>query len=447
MNTSFLGIPLIRIFVILALSWVLHHVIRGRLRDTLVPWAFAGLLAHANMANFITGLPHFALLCLYFFNMALLLDGCNLRALLANNKVAKLFLLFWGYLTLTSIWSEYTYQALTWSLNTLLELVLVGYYAGFWALNREDGIRRLIRPAIVVCSLSYIFYFKYGFATTMDQNARGQLDMALMEEGAGNNVNGIGLALAPIVSCLLVFVQMSSQVKKTSKVTLCSSIIALLLSAYLLIRTGSRNACAIFLPCGYFLFNGFIQKGDRLKRVLFPIVLIGLLVIVVSLFMGGDSELRGFKLKESGDKFDINRVTSGRWSMYEEFISTMTPVDVLIGAGVPMHKDPIAGYVVKGILSTYVSIFYTTGFFGVILLSLYCGSLWNQCRKRGIIGKVAILFFLTWAVTGLGEDQGIRRGHAVRMLQGVSLALCSNLCYHRREQFWYHGACFKDRYW
>lgn len=433
---SALGIPLVRILVILAMSWFFKVALPKKWRDAITPWSFAGLMVHANVVPFIGGAAHFFLLMFYFVNMAILLDGCNVN-LFKKNKVMSAFLVFWGYLTISSLWCDGPYFAVTWWLGSLLELVLAGYFAGIWAMRTPDGMRRLLTPLAVVGVLSLYFYFKYGFVSQLDATGRGMLDRSLLDEDKGTNVNQIGLSLAPIVSSMMILALSKMPNDPWHKIAKGAAFVALLLTSYLLIRTGSRNACLVFLPCGYFAWKSLHFTGRKAKTIFFLGCAALLLVIIVKTFILSDAtQLRGFQLMEQGGKFDVYYATSGRWFEFELYLSNMSGLEWFFGAG-PEYYVSEMGPHVGGCLSVYVTLLRFVGVFGMLLLMIYFMVQVSQGQKKGLYGQIAILFFLTWAITGLAEGQGIRRGHAVRLVQGVALALCSNLNFGRREEQWY----------
>ena len=257
---SLLGIPLIRIAIILAMSYVFKLILTKKLRDILVPWCFAGQLIHSCFTPFLGGIAHFLFLCLYFIEMAILLDGFNINYF-KRNPVFTAFMVFWGYLTLTSLWCGNVYLGVTWYLGCLFELVLVGYFTGMWVLRTPDGLRRLLTPIATVGVFSAYFYFKYGFTAELDASGRGMLDRSLLDEDMGTNVNQIGLSLVPIAASIMVMILLRMPFATKYKVVKFFSIVTFLVVSYLLIRTGSRNACLVFLPCAYFAFKALRFTG------------------------------------------------------------------------------------------------------------------------------------------------------------------------------------------
>ena len=428
---SLLGIPIIRILIILVMSYIFKAMLSKKLRDTLVPWCFAGQLIHMNVVNFIGGFAHFLFLCLYFVEMAILLDGFNVNYF-KKNPVFLAFMAFWGYLTLTSLWCDNVYLGVTWWIGCLFELVLVGYFTGIWVMRTPNGLRRLLTPIAIVGIFSAYFYFKYGFTAEIDASGRGVIDKSLLDEDTYVNVNQIGLSLAPIAASVMVIMLLRMPFGTKYKLVKCFSVITFIVIAYLLIRTGSRNACLVFIPCAYFAYKALQFTGKKAKTVFTLGVIAMILFLAASLFMRSETgSVRAFKLMESGGRFDIYYATSGRWWEFEIYLSSMTGIDWLIGQGAEIVTDSMTGSHVGGCLSVYVTLLRFVGVFGFFLLAIYFIVMFRSAKRAGLYGQVALLFFMTWAVTGLAEGQGIRRGHAVRLLQGVSLALCSKMRFAR----------------
>ena len=433
---SLLGIPIIRIIVILAMSCVFKAMLPKKVHDALVPWCFAGQLVHSCFTPFLSGTGHFLFLCLYFIEMAILLDGFNVNYFKKNPSFAA-FMAFWSYLMLTSLWCDNMYIGFTWFLGGLFELVLVGYFTGIWVLRTPDGLRRLLTPISIIGMVAAFFYFKYGFATELSSDGRGRIDMQMLDEGLGTNVNQIGLSLAPIVSVIMVMLCAKLPPGRKSIWVRFLAICTFMLTSYLLIRTGSRNACLIFVPCSYFMYKALRFTGKKAKNLfLFGTIAIAVF-LVVRVFIGSEfGGIRAFTFRDESGTFDLQYVSSGRWSEFEMYLSPMSGVDWIIGTGPEITNNPLTGTSVGGCLSVYVTLLRFTGVCGLGLLTVYFLIMLNSVNRASFYGQVAILFFMVWVVTGIAEGTGIRRGHSIRMLQGVSLALCSKLQFRRNHEWW-----------
>lgn len=432
--------PLFRVIVLLVMSWFFKIILPTKVRNFLTPWCFALSLIHQNIVPFIAGFPHFALMALYWVEIAILLNGCKLSSL-RHNSVMKAFLVFWGYLTLSAMLCDYPRYGVLYYMNALLELVLVGYYVGIWAITTEDGLVRLFRAVVIIAIIPIMFYVRYGAGGELDSAGRIVLDQDIVEEGLGQNVNGIALALAPIIVCLLIFVTFDSTVKKTHPVLKMWAIIMLMASSFFLLRTGSRNGTLVLVPCAYFIYKKLATSRQKNSFLVF-LILIGALAVgwIVSSQAGG---IRALSLTfESSGAADLDSFSSGRVSIFRNLLSRMNGLDYFLGKG-PLVVRNDNEYAVLGAMSIYVTVYHNTGVIGCSLLLIYFSMMFYTTRRIGNIGLIAFLFFAAWAITGVAEDSGLGRGHSIRMIQGVSLALCSKLLSQRRNQMRYTTSVFQ----
>lgn len=440
---SYLNIPLIRIIVLIAMSLVFKALLPPKTRDSIVPWCFALLLLNGNMVPFTSGITHFLLLCFYFVSMSILLDGFDVN-LFRRNKVLTAFFWFWGCLTVTSFWSEDIYWGVCYWFGALLELLMVGYFAGMWAMRTPDGLRKLLMPTVYLWPISLLFYIKSGFAVALDSAGRGAIDAELIEQGMGNNVNDVGLALDAIIAVgvvLLLMLMVYRHYVSRNGWRRLFIIFAVVTATYLLIRTGSRNASLAIFPCLYFAYKTTTMKKKAKVFFMLGAICLILIVLVKTFMLSETTQIRSFTLMESGGEFDINQATSGRWGEFEGYLSNMKGAESIIGKGLLFYDNPENKglKVVGGALSVYVNVIVYAGFIGLFFMIIYYTVQWREGARHGFYGQVAILFFSVWAITGLGESQGLRRGAGLRLLQGVSLALCSNLRFRSTE---YDNYCY-----
>ena len=414
--------PLFRLLIILAMSLLLKATLPKKLRDFLVPLCFAYMIARPNIIPFVDGGLHFAIMALYWVAMAILCDGFDLKVL-RQNPVLACFLTFWGYLTLTSLWGDYVYYGLLYYVNVLVELILTGYYVGIWAMRTEDGFYRLFRPLAVAGVLSFAYYVKYGFASELDAGGRGKFDSDLGED-FGNNVNAIGLALGPLIACLVVFVMDRPMFRsRGAMIHRWMGLGALVISVYMLLRTGSRNASLAIFPCFYYFWRGGGSRIRLSKRWIMILAVVALTFVAVKVCMEG-AEIRSFKFHERGTGFDLDVMSSGRIGEFVQYLKPMRGIDYIIGDG--PHKSWFSeGPTVGGCLSVYVTLLRTTGVLGLLLLSVYFLYMSRFLTSRNRRFQMAFLFFAVWAVTGVAEGSNIRRGYTTQLLLGMSLALCT----------------------
>ena len=422
------SLPILRIFIILGLSLLFKFLVRGRARDFITPWCIAFILLEPNAVNFVTGSLHFLLIVVYWLCMAFVLDGCSLKFGKRNSQLL-MWTVFWGYLTLTSFWSDDPFLGVMWYVNVYLELFLVGYFGGIWFLKTPDAWRKLRVPMLVCALLTILIYRHFGFGGELDHNSRAVLDATMLNEDMGNNVNDIGLAIVPILVVLeIIFVEVKRRgVREIIMKGLV--LVAMLGTALYLIRTGSRNACLAILPCGWFLmfFGDDRSIQSRARRIVVAGVICAMAFVVVAFFMKGADSVRAFKFYEKGEKFDIEKVSSGRIEGYRGFLYPMQGMDWVVGKGPCIIKAPGMPNRVYGCLSVYVTLLYNVGVFGLFLLFLAFLSVYIRGWKMGPKGQLVILLFSVWAITGIAEGRNIRRSCTLSFLQGAAFAMCTRL--------------------
>lgn len=439
--STYLANPFIRLIVILGLSLVFHAILAPKIKNILIPWSVAFLVLQQNVVPFIGGFPHFLLMVVYWISMAIVLDGCNVR-MLQNNKAMFLFGLYWFYMILMSLASDYVYYATMYHINAYVELFLVGYFAGIWVMKTPNGMRRLLFAVAVVSIFVYATYAKYGFVGMTDHLGRAMLDAELKEQELGTNVNAIGLAVAPIFVLMLIGV-VTLQKRGTVPIIRYAFPVSLLVAFYFMIRTGSRNAGLVILPALYFFFKTR-APGRGSKKFAVAFVLVVGVISVIALFKyqaqsseSGISRLRIFQLKgdDMHTDYTLETMSSGRISTYIEFLRDMNGIDYLIGKGPAITRNYDGSMFVSGGMSIYVGTFHNTGIIGVVLMALYFIYMYTFSQKNGNAGKMALLLFAAWAVTGVAESAGISRGQIMRLVQGMSVAFCSGLPLARKWRY------------
>ena len=77
--SSILSFPILRIVVILGLSFFFKTLIPPRIRDRIIPWSFALIIMHFNIMPFIGGGLHFLLMVMYWLRRLLLIPSPPVR--------------------------------------------------------------------------------------------------------------------------------------------------------------------------------------------------------------------------------------------------------------------------------------------------------------------------------------------------------------------------------
>lgn len=438
--STYFSFPIVRLLVIIALSLLFKTLVRGKARDALTPWCIAFLFVEQNIIPLTTGVTHFGVMVLYWMAMAFLLDWGTVP-LISKNRQALLWCIFWGYLTLTSLWSDAPFLGVLWYLNCHIEVFLVGYFAGAWLIRREDAWQRLLMPFCIGVGFCLLSYTKHGFGVEMSETGRSGFAEGTFDEDSGFNVNAVGLAIGAMLSMFIAvimenFDRMRQRRQGFGKIMVYIAIGLGVGFALMLVKTGSRNASLAFLPCLYYLFCGGsrIGRSAKVRRMIMAVVVLVAVVFVIKTSLSKLDSIRAFSLQGDGGSFDLNIASSGRMMEYEFFLKDMTGVDWLIGAGPVINRFPGMPTVIGGCLSVYVTLLRNVGILGMLLLLISFASVIRWGLRNGSRGKLVLLFFGVWAITGIAEGSNIRRGGGYRLLQGAAVAICSRALLDSRDQ-------------
>lgn len=435
---SYFASPIFRIVIIVSLSLIFKALVRGRLRNRITPICIAYLFFHICALPLTIGASHFLMMVAYFLSMSFLLDWGSIPTV-RKNRPMLIWLIFWGYLTISSFWCEAPLLGVFWFINCHIELFLVGYFAGGWMLRVENGWRKCLVPFLISSSLIVILYMRNGFGVEVDMTGRGGFGEGTFEEGTGFNVNDVGLAIGAVLSfasCIIVENLNLKNIKRKDSLLLISQVIVATTLLVFLVKTGSRNSATMIIPLLYYLFTAGSNhsRSWKIKKAIMPCVLIAIASCVVWITMKGVYSIRAFTINLDGGSFDWNVATTGRMGEYEWFLSDMSGIDWLVGKGPKINRIPGEPLMVGGCLSVYVTLLRNGGVFGMVLLFIAFLSLISAGSKGGSRGKIAILLFGAWALTGLGEGANIRRGGGYRFLQGAAFAMCSKALLDTRQQ-------------
>lgn len=428
--------PLFRLVVLVGLSLLFRAVCRGRVRDAITPWAFGYLMIHFELMPFTTGQLHFVLMCAYWVSAAFVMNGFQML-LFSRNGVAASMLCMWVYRMIASTFGGEVYYGLVYYANIFVELVFIGYMAGIWVLTHENGLKRLLMPSLILFPLVFLTYRKYGFVTgDLDVSGRASLDAEKLDEDTGMNVNMIGILMASYLSMLLVLL-MTFLRNSGRKMVAMLTCVAALLTSYLLIRTGSRNANLVLLPSLWFLVFGFRIKNGKTKKLLvsFALLMSIALLVKVTFSNAGANAVRAFLYTGPNMSTDINSISSGRIGEFQLLVSRMSDLGHLFGMGLETIQVNGRKSEVSGGLSVYVTHYYQTGIIGCILMLVYFLKMVRYGLTHGNRGKVALFLFGVWAITGVGESVGIGRGCTIHLIWGMSLAFCTKRSFRIGETF------------
>lgn len=434
--------PLVRLVLIYFLSVFFHFIIPKRLKEYAIPFAFALIIVEQNVMPFFGGGAHFLFVAIYWISIAIVLDGVKFRDL-GENKVFLSFCIFWIYYIITGFWSDNNrYYAIMYLLNTLIELLLVGYFAGIWVMRTQGGLYRLVKYTMILSIFTFLTYVKFGFAGAVDNAGRAMLSEEIVAQGLGHNVNDIGLAIVPIMAFAFV-AAFDTRLMKPAKWFTLFSFFVLLCSAYFVMRTGSRNAALAYLPCAMYMLSKLKERGrDSVRIVAFMTIMA--FAVVAYKFAHSANALRVFDYfggTSNVSNINLDDVSSGRISIFMNYLRDMSGIDYLIGKGPYVYVNIEGAKMVGGAMSVYVTLVRDVGAIGLFLLLVHFCVVLCWTRRNKLLGQIVLLIFLCWALTGIAEQVGIVRGKLICLVQGFAYALCTRR-YRMMDIF-----CFVPQYY
>lgn len=413
-----------RLIAEIIFSLIFKAVIPVRIRDKITPWVLAGLLTWTAITPFVPTRVFFFGVLFFYLAIAFLTDGYSIK-MCGRNGALLLFLLFWGWMLVSMFFGKYAMTCFAQYLVILFELISVGYFVGMWALRTPRGMERIVRAAAVFFTLVTLSYIVSGSLSpgAMDQNLRAGVNMeGLSGELADRkqNVNWVGLSVVGLLPYLYLYVFNRESISRAKWIKMLGVVNALVLSLILL-RTGARNACLGLLPIAwYFIFDK--SGGSRARRIalfsVLTIVLGGMIVLTTSSI----SKLRIFS-HEKGE--DLNQLSSGRLDWFANYYQYSTDSEHWIGSGGWFDILETGEVVLGNYHSVYFQIFRQSGYVGLMLFMLFALVLTWRGIHIGQRGRLLLMFFGVWALTGVAESQAILRGGNTKVLLGMAMAFCS----------------------
>ena len=419
--------------IVLTLLW--RNFVPDSLRRVAVPWAFAVLLMNIACGAFYWGPMRTAYALMNYMAYVVMLDGFD-SGTKRNNPAWSFFLLFWGYMTLSSFYGYYLGAALFYWLNIFLTTFCCGYFTARWVARTENGLSKLLFAMACVSCVTMFLYARHGGFAAMDAESGGRagFDIDTLAEDMKSNVNFTALVMLTLIPFLVVGILRSVRIKR-DKITKMLAFAALLLCGLTLVRTGARNGSVGLLPSlWYFLFST-TNRLKRRKRIGLFIAVTVLFVPLVILMMKGAETIRFVNLSGAGqegygDKGDM--MTSGRVSMWKRNIETMSPLQIAVGRGMAKYSysDDVnerrAGRVTAGNAhSMIMTVLYNSGIAGLVLFLAFLSVSAARGLKMGDRGRMALLFIGTWLFSGLAESWGMVGGSSA-LLCGFGIGLLSH---------------------
>lgn len=420
-------------------SIFLKSILNRRTRVFLMPWCIAYTLAVIATVGSIGGFLHFFFMVLNYVIIMVLCNGFSSEET-RFNPAWKSFLLFYAYMFGAVFFGLYPLQGACSYLMALVSTFYVGFSLATWVCRQEGALDRLTFTVtiagLVVCFYSII----HGglSVSALDANGRGGLDINTFEEGVKQNVNYLALTLDMLLPFLTLAVVHQCNTKKTM-LRLIMAVAALVVVTLMLIRTGARNGALGLFPCIWYFISSKNKRFSKGQKILGGIVIALILATGVSITMKGSGHLRAFSFfsndtfqSQFQDKADY--LTSGRISMYRNLYDLMSPVQRIFGAGYSVVNsdwvfDKELGMEVRqtrisagNAHSMYVQVFMRSGWLGVALFLVFILKTFVQGRRLGERGKIGLMFFGVWLMTGVGEAWGMAGG-SISILAGFGVGM------------------------
>lgn len=407
-----------------------------KVREKWLPIAFAYLLFwNGGGCIFVGMLNRFVYQICWLANllaMGVVLSDFRLSLFVKNGALGA-FLLFLGYYTIAGLCGEGATSELVAYHFRIFRMVVIGLIIGIWTRRVPDGFARLLKTvtiAIFVLSLLYIRYGSWSASAMLDNRGRMVVDASQLIGDESQikgvfNVNRFALLTTMLLS-YIVLLLMNITIERAKRFYKIAGVFCCLVLSIVCIKTGSRNGGAGLIALAwYFLFG--TGKLDIGKKMLFAISIGVALSVMVAVFMSGN-ELRIFQFQtemEKGGAFED--MGTGRGSLFLNIYNGMTHSERVFGKGVVWYYVPVTGQrLANNAHSMYFDIIIHSGWVGFSLFVLFCVAFLVSARRSGGRKNVAILFWLVWILTGIGEAANIApsAGYAKYGL-GIALAMCS----------------------
>lgn len=407
-----------------------RQVANERLRSILMPWAVAVLMMNVTSASFYWGWLHALLALTNYAAWIICLDGFAYGTR-SNNRVWQVFILFWGYLMLSSFMGSHPFQGVATLLNAFISSFCVGYYIALWTCKTEGGLRRLNITVTCASVIIGYLYIKHGAFASMDklQETRAVFDATTFEDkDMVVSVNYTALAMCSVLPFLLV-ASMAISRDRVQKIFKWVALGAMVLCLTVLIKTGARNGGLALLPLGWYLLFSTKNKLKKRSRRFLVIAVVILCAVFAMRIMRGTEGVRALRFFSTGGGergVTLNEISSGRIQWWIDEYNSMTPVQVLLGRGFVKESLNERGRAeLFNYHSIYVLVFLHSGLVGIFLMVIALGTFFVVACRKGDRGRMAIMFLSVWALTGVGEAAGVRGG-VTAILAGFAMGLCSD---------------------
>lgn len=422
-------------------SIMVAHMFGKRQKALILPVCAGYTFALVATVGSVGGFLHFIFTVWNYVMVMFLCNGFPRRDGLGN-PVWKAFLVFYGYMFLVVFTGYFPLEGAREYLQIFLNTFAAGYFLAMWMCKNEGAYGKVLTGVLVAAWFTIIYVVRHGGldASGLDANGRGALDVNLLAEGVRMNVNHSALAyscfLPFLVSAMLLTVR-----KPSDSILRFLSGIAFILISIMIVRTGSRNGALALLPCLWFFFCA-TKRRHRAGRILIGILVVGALLVGVARAMRNAESIRAFDFRaksqlEKGYETAGDAATSGRLELYLGVYNQMTFFEKIFGKGFTLNgsrwtHDRMTGtdvyrtkITMENLHSIWVSIFCRAGFLGVLLFIIFIVISFRRGFMLGDRGRLALLYFGVWLLTGTGEAWGVIGGQTA-ILAGIAMGLLTN---------------------
>ena len=415
---------------LIACTIIWRYIATDKLRNMLMPWALAVVILNATCAQFYFGALHAMLALLNYSAWIICIDGFNCGRY-SRNRIWSVFLMFWGYMMISSFMGYHAFQGMASFLNALIVSFCVGYYLSVLVCRIEGGVSR-VNLAITCASLiiGYL-YMKYGAFTSMEvlQESRVVFDEErFLRDDMVNNVNRTALCMCAVLPFLLV-AAFGIAFTRVQRIIKWFSIAGFVLCLVTLIKTGARNGGVALIPMGLYLLSSTRNRSKRWKKYLLIGCTFITCVVGVRYVMRGSENIRALEFFSSDGGIgmkSLDEISSGRIGWWVAEFNSMTTTEVFLGRGFEKSALNERGRaMLMNYHSIYMFVFLHGGLVGLFLMMFFFGVFWVVAHRKGERGKMAMMFMGVWALGGIGEAAGITGG-VTGILAGFAMGLCSD---------------------
>lgn len=410
--------------IVLSLSW--RMLAPKKLRDFMMPWTFAYLFFNFSCICFMPGMYHTVVAITNYLATAILVDGFATGDKHRNGSWGA-FLCFWAYMIFSCIYGYHKFMGMVFWINAFLVSYGSGYYFSRWLVNNPHGMKKLQIAFIFFTCVMACLYISHGGVAAVDETGRATLDLETMHADAIVNENHTAMMMLAFIPFLIVFLFADIRMMNEK---LCKVIVfcGLVFCGVVLFRTGSRNGAVGLLPSLWYVLFSTTNKMKRKKRILLFVIATIVFVPIMLHTMRGAGRLRIFDFsgaeleRTSMEKADM--VSSGRWTMWKMHVDNMSALDCIIGRGIEKkHYIASRGQATVGNAhSAFMTVFYNSGFVGLLLLFAFLMHSLFLGLSMGDRGRIALLMIGTWLLCGVGESLPIQGG-TPGVLAGLGMGL------------------------